>query len=97
MIVCPPDKGRGVVLLDRDNYVSKVVTLLSDPTKFRVSDVEPSHLIIKLEDRLNRALRSLKDQLGVPVYNKLFASGTSLVPYTVPLKHISQVVHSAQS
>ena len=78
LVVCPPDKGRGVVLLDRNTYISKVTTLLNDPTKFRLSDFDPSNLIVKLEDKLNRTLRSLKDQLGITLYNNLFASGSSI-------------------
>ena len=34
LIVTRPDKGSGVVLLDRTDYVSKMMTILSDTTKF---------------------------------------------------------------
>ena len=30
IIVCKPDKGRGVVIIDKDTYVSRMFALISD-------------------------------------------------------------------
>ena len=34
VVVCRPDKGTGIVLSDRREYVSKLISILSDQTKF---------------------------------------------------------------
>ena len=35
IIICKPDKGNGVVVLDRKNYIKKMSTILKDKTKFQ--------------------------------------------------------------
>ena len=34
IIICKPDKGQGVVILNRSDYITKMNTILDDPTKF---------------------------------------------------------------
>ena len=60
IIIVRPDKGRGVVLMDRQGYKEKMLNILSDTTKFRCLDVDISSHIMRLKDRLNRILRSIK-------------------------------------
>ena len=38
IIICKPDKGRGVVIVDREVYINKMESLLNDPTKFKLID-----------------------------------------------------------
>ena len=38
IIVTRPDKGNGIVILDRKDYVEKTMTVLSDDTKFKIKD-----------------------------------------------------------
>ena len=77
IIISKPDKGRGVVILDKTVYIDKVLSILSDSSKFLKLQVDPLPYIIKLEDKLNRLLRSLKDKvITTEVYNNLFASGS---------------------
>ena len=76
IIIMRPDKGRGVVLMDRQDYKQKVYNILADATKFKHLDVDIASYIMKLEDRLNRILRSVKDSIGELAYNTLFASGS---------------------
>jgi len=33
IIICKPDKGNGIVVLDRKRYIKKMVTILKDKTK----------------------------------------------------------------
>ena len=40
VIVCKPDKGRGVVLLERSIYINKITDFFSDATKFELLSVE---------------------------------------------------------
>jgi hypothetical protein len=35
IIICRPDKGRGVVIMNRDDYVSKMDEILNDDSKFK--------------------------------------------------------------
>ena len=35
LIICKPDKGRGVVILDKDTYVDKMNLILSDFRSFK--------------------------------------------------------------
>ena len=74
-----PDKGRGVVILNRNDYINKVQTILSDNSKFQHVSDDPFVLSLKLEDKLNRFLRKLKSQniLDQSTYDSLLISGSS--------------------
>nr|XP_027213046.1 uncharacterized protein LOC113806129 [Penaeus vannamei] len=78
IIITRPDKGKGVVILERNEYVTKVNILLSDLTKFKKLGNEPFSKIIQLEDKLNRMLKCLKDSdtISSDTYNQLRASGS---------------------
>ena len=89
IIIAKPDKGRGVVILDKTDYIDKIQIILDDTSKFLKLDIDPFPYILKLEDKLNRLLRTLKDKVISPdTYSKLFASGS--VPgilYGLPKVH----------
>ena len=58
IVVCKPDKGRGVVLLNRVDYLSKMDDILRDYTKFEKclhADIFTSSL--KAEDQVNRFIK----------------------------------------
>ena len=76
MVITKPDKGKGVVILNRADYLSKTEDILSDNTKFRELTGDWLKLILRLEDRLNRLLRAVKDKLPDSCYEYLFASGS---------------------
>ena len=76
IIVTKPDKGRGIVLLNRVDYNRKMYEILSDVTKFRLLNVDIASHILKLEDKLNRLLRVIKDKIGDFNYNAIYASGS---------------------
>jgi len=75
IVICRPDKGNGVVLLDRDNYRVKLLFILGDGTKFKELPFDAFNLIIKIEDKINYCLRTLKTK-GFEFYNEVYTSGT---------------------
>ena len=44
IIITRPDKGNGVVILERDKYTTSLFSLLSDETKFKKLDTDPTNL-----------------------------------------------------
>ncbi|CAF1552488.1 unnamed protein product, partial [Rotaria sordida] len=59
IIITRPDKGRGVVIMDKGEYISKMETLLEDQTKFKRIYDDPT---IPNEDRLIRLLLRLQKE-----------------------------------
>ncbi|XP_069976323.1 uncharacterized protein, partial [Penaeus vannamei] len=78
VIITKPDKGQGVVLMNRSDYVKKVDDILKDKTKFSQIPNKPESLIIKNEDKLNSFLRKLKKEevINESTYSSLFTSGS---------------------
>ena len=80
IVVCPPDKGRGVVILDRSDYVSKMETILKDSTKFeRLPHADSFLLSVRLEDRINKFLKTLNNAnvISDATYKYLYVTGSS--------------------
>ena len=59
IIKCKPDKGRGVVILDRSTYIERITSIVSDATNFSVVDKPIDKYTRKIEDKLNNFLRSV--------------------------------------
>ena len=57
IVICKPDKGNGVVILDRHLYDKEIMKLVDDKTKFKKLDSDPT---MKREGALQRFLRKLK-------------------------------------
>lgn len=92
LIVTSPDKGRGVVLLNKDDYIEKMNNILSDPSKFTAlpPNTNPHTLILKQEDAVNRFVKQLNDRgiLDPAQYNLLRCSGSGLgIMYGLPKVH----------
>lgn len=90
IVVCKPDKGRGVVIIDKDTYLTQMNKILSDATKFELLDVSFSKYTIKIEDKINNFLRKLKSLKAITseVYSSLFCSGTNPgILYGLPKIH----------
>ncbi len=90
IIITSPDKGNGVVILNKHDYIEKKKTesILNDKTKFEIIKADWLKHIITLEDKLNRILRTLKNTLTDVTYNYLFASGsTPGILYGLPKVH----------
>ena len=94
IIICRPDKGRGVVILNRHDYVQKMENILSDSSKFVEVGDPQYNLIFKAEDKINRTIKQLKDKgmLSEQEYQSLYSSGSSFgVLYGLPKVHKSNL------
>ena len=85
-----PDKGRGTVVLDKSDYIDKMNDILNDDAKFQIVGQPNFSTIFKIEDKINRFLKHLKDSSIITdnVYSDLYATGTSFgVLYGLPKIH----------
>ena len=71
-----PDKGNGVVILDRNLYENAIEEIISGTSKFEKLKKDPT---LKCEDSLQRFLRKLKQKafFNYNEYNKLYHSGSA--------------------
>ena len=85
--ICKPDKGNGVVILDRKQYDEAIMDLISDHSKFEQLIEDPTK---KREGSLQRFLRKLKKEefLSEQQYKKIYPNGTSPARiYGLPKMH----------
>ena len=70
-----PDKGSGVVVLNRRDYEKSIKNLINDKTKFKELSED---VTIKRESKLQRFLRTLKNNkcLDNVEYEKIYPSGS---------------------
>ena len=90
LIVCKPDKGRGIVLLDRLTYINKITEIIYDATKFELLSVEIEKYTTKIDDKINNFLRKLKDlsHISSDVYFKLYCKRSAPgILYGLPKIH----------
>ena len=90
IIITRPDKGRGTVVIKKDDYINKLKHILSDTSKFTVITDNPFHYITNLEDQLARLLRQLLklNVITKNIFNHLFTSGSLPgIPYGIPKTH----------
>ena len=59
IVITKPDKGNGVVILDRKLYYNSIEETISDTSEFEKLNEDP---ILKREDSLRRFLRNLKQK-----------------------------------
>ena len=95
LVICKPDKGTGVVLLDKVDYISKIHDILNDSSKFvKLCYTNIFALNTKLEDKVNRFIGKL---LSLNVINddyskQLRATGSSpAILYGLPKIHKASV------
>ena len=85
-----PDKGKGTVILDRKEYLTEVQKILDDITKFTPITEDAFTVITRIEDRLQRFLRTLLCDkiITKDTYKFLFPSGSSPgILYGLPKTH----------
>ena len=75
LVICKPDKGNGVVILDRSAYLQKMDNILKDQSKFKALSTDPTEA---REKRLQRFLYNLKSSgvLNDAIYNRIRPSGS---------------------
>ncbi|CAF1656456.1 unnamed protein product [Adineta ricciae] len=59
IVITRPDKGKGVVLINRTDYIEKLEEILSDTSKFRLVDKDPTGC---RETALTSLLRKIKNE-----------------------------------
>ena len=94
IVICSPDKGKGVVILNHDDYVEKMNDVLSDQNKFIEIGTPDYKTIFKLEDKINRTLKQFKDEgvIDNKTYDDLYCSGSSFgILYGLPKVHKNNV------
>ena len=67
------DKGRGVVILDKNIYVDKCLSIL-DTNQFMKLDKNPTS---SYESKIQRTLRKIKSKLSTEEYKKLYPTGSN--------------------
>ena len=87
IFITKPDKGNGVLIVDRKLYDNAIQEIISDTSKFEKLNEDPT---LKLEASLQRFLRKLKPKniFNENVYDKLYPPGS--VPariYGTPKMH----------
>ena len=98
IITCPPDKSRGVAVMNKAGYVNKMDATPADSIKFqKIPNYDPIIVTVRLEDRINRLLTKLKSlgTISEEIYKYLYAAGTApgilygLAKPGIPLRPIS--------
>ena len=76
IIVTRRDKGRGIVLMNKADYVAKINTILNDSTKFTCRFDDPT---ISRERKLTNLLRRIKDQgdISKELYDRIRPTGSN--------------------
>lgn len=90
IVFLKPDKGNGVVILNKSEYVNKMNSILCDNSKFKPINKDLFKLIISLEDKITRFLRYLKNVnvIDLDVFNSLTPSGSNVgILYGLPKVH----------
>ena len=90
LIISKPDKGKGIVILNKDDYINKMHNILDDTSKFKIINQDTFKLSLRLKDKINIFLNSLKEKNIISnfIYKNLYISGSSLgLMYGLPKVH----------
>ena len=60
-----PDKGSGVVILNKYDYIDSMNKIISDFSKFVVVDESLTKFAMKVEDKINRVLHKIKNLISI--------------------------------
>ena len=85
-----PDKGNGIVILNKDDYHKKMDEILADTSKFEFLDDGAVKLTIKRENQAKALLKKLKSDncINARTYNELYPTGTRIgIRYGLPKIH----------
>ncbi|CAF3881483.1 unnamed protein product, partial [Rotaria sp. Silwood1] len=91
ILITKPDKGRGVVILDRNDYIEKLENILSDNKKFKLLNEDPT---ISRENALTTVLRQMKNEEYLTQQEYRYIKPVDSVParlYGLPKVHKNNV------
>ena len=80
LIILKPDKSRGVVIMDRNQYKQKMQQILQDESKFRKIENPNIYKICQsAEDKINSFLRDLKKlgKIDASQYNQMYTNNAA--------------------
>ena len=91
LVISKPDKGNGVVLLNKEDYITKMKVVLDDGTKFRAKhNVDLYKSTLSLEVRIRLILNKMKNcHMITPInYEKAYPRGSRpCLLYGLPKVH----------
>lgn len=90
IIITKPDKGNGIVILDKNDYLIKMKNIINDGSKFRRIEEDWFKVIIRREDKINRFLAKLLKEKSIDkaTYDHLRVSGSQPgILYGLPKVH----------
>ena len=73
IVILRQDKGRGVVLMNKDKYIEKCLTQLHTENFVKL-DNDPTK---RTENKVQEILRQIKDDIGEETYKKIYPSGSN--------------------
>ena len=62
IVITKPDKGSGIVILNKKDYIDKMNVILEDSTKFSKHGSDLYKTLLKLEDKTNRIIEEMFKQ-----------------------------------
>ena len=82
IVVSKPDKGRGVVVVDKMHYLQGVSKIIANSCKFELISQEIKGVARKAEDQINNFLLDLKkkDLISSALYKRLHVAGSGPRP-----------------
>ena len=89
-----PDKGNGVVILDKHDYDKKMDEILSDKSKFELLNDDAIKITLRRENQVKALLKKLKTNncINDRTYNELYPTGTRIgILYGLPKIHKSSI------
>ena len=90
IIITKPDKGNGVVSLNKDDYNRKMDEILPDNSKFELLDEDPIKVTLQRENQVKTLLKKLKasNSIDEKTYNELYPTGSRIgILYGLPKIH----------
>ena len=97
IVIMKPDKGNGVVILNKDEYHKKMDEILADTSKFELLDDDAVKLTLKRENQVKVLLKKLKldNCINAKTYNELYPTGIRIgILYGLPMIHKPSVPFS---
>ena len=90
IIVSKPDKGKGVVITNRTDYINSMNNIISDSSKFSEINESIEKFTIRIEDKINNFIRKMKNTHAFTqdMYNRMFVTGSGPgILYGLPKIH----------